>query len=237
MSLGEPTKPTCSQGSFIIESNTKDQIEQHSGMIQTLCLVSTNFMLHSLKPMSGPAKQYVDHNVRFYQLFGFSRRLGLYHALCATKWISPAKSSIESIKYHNVLPPTIKDGRVGKMRSSLRVVEDQFIVPDGLEEDDDTLESFDNLRHALLKSSTLIEHQDKVHDNLRLSIDARRLFRVSFLKNEFEGPEDLPSPEEHQSMAKYSKDVQSGIEERKNNGFEGLVTLYVSLAVLAYDMS
>lgn len=218
-------KPICSQGSFIVESSNKDQIEQHSGMIQTLCLLSTTFMLHNLKPMSGPAKQYVDHNVRFYQIFGLSERLGLYHAFCATKWFSPAKSNLESIKYHNVLAPTIKDGRVGKMKSSLRVVEDQFIVPDGLEEDDDTLESFNNLRQALPKPITFIRRQNRVHGSVLLSIDARRLFKASFLENVLEGPEDSTSPGEHQSMAEYSKTIQSEVEERKNDGLEGMMTL------------
>lgn len=225
MALGESTQPVCSQGSFVIESSNKEQIGKTSGIIQTLCLLSTTFMLHNLKPISGPAKQYADHNVCFYQLFGLSERLGLYHTLCATKWISPAKSNSEPIKYHNVLPPTIKDGRLGRIKSSLRVVEDQFIIPDGLEEDDDTLGSFINLRHALPKPATFTIHQNKLQDNHFLSIDARRLFKVSFLGKEFEGSEESTSHEARLSMAEYSNAIQSRVEERKNDGFQGLMTL------------
>jgi hypothetical protein len=225
MAIEESTRPICSQGSFIIELSNRDQIEKPPGMIQTLCLLSTTFMLHNLKPMSGPAKEYADHNVRFYQLFGLSKTLGLYHALCATRRTAPGRSNAEPIKYQTVLAPTIKDRRVGKIKSLLRVIEDQFIVPDGLEEDDDILESFNVPPHAQPKSTPFTGRQNKVQDDIFVSIDARRLFKVSFLERELEGPEDSTSPEKPQSMAEHSKAVQSSIEERKKYGFQGLMTL------------
>jgi hypothetical protein len=223
MALGEQRKPICSQGSFILEPSHKDQIEKDSGMVQTLCLLSTTFMLHNLKPMSGPAKQYADHNVRFYQLFGLSARLGLYHTLCAARWISLGNSSTE-IKYHNVLAPTIKDRRVGKMKSSVLVVEDQFIVPDGFEDDSDTDEILGNVRHSQPKPTHFTGHQNKVQHNLSLSINARRLFKASFGK-EFQKSEGSVSPKKHQTMVEYSKAVQSRVEEKKNDGIQGLFTM------------
>ncbi len=182
-------------------------------------------MLHNLKPMSGPAKQYADHNIRFYQLFVLGETLGVYHALCATKWTAPGKSKSELVKYHNVLAPTIKDGRVGKIKSSLRVVEDQFMIPDGLEEDDDIYDSLSNFRHSLPRPTTFTGHQSKVQDKLLLSVDAHRLFKVSFLEEGFRGLQDPTSPEKRESMLEYCQTVRSRIEERKNHGFQGLVTL------------
>jgi hypothetical protein len=175
--------------------------------------------------MSGPAKEYADHNVRLYQLFGLSETLGLYHVLCAAERIIPGKSNAERTKYQTVIAPTIKDGRVGKIKSLLRVVEDQFIIPDGLEEDDDTLESFNVPHCALPKSVPFTGRQQEVQDSLFFSIDARRLFRVSFLEKELEEPEDSASPRRPQNMAEYSKIVQSSIEQRKNHGLQGLMTL------------
>jgi hypothetical protein len=225
MALGESARPICSQGSFIIELSNKDETEKRSGMIQTLCLLSTTFMLRNLKPMSGPAKEYADHNIRFYQLFGLNETLGLYHALCATRQIAPGKSNAERTKYQTVLAPTIKDGRTGKIKSFLRVIEDQFIVPDGLEEDGDTLESFNVPRSTLPKPAPFSVLQNKVQDDVFSSIDARRLFKVSFLEREPEEPEDSASPERLRNMAKYSKIVESGIEQRRNQGLQGLMTL------------
>jgi hypothetical protein len=225
MTLGESSRPICSQGSFIIELSNKDRIEKPSGMIQTLYLLSTTFMLHNPKPMSGPAKVYADHNVRFYQLFGLSKTLGLYHALCATSWIDPGKSNAEQAKYQTVLAPTIKDGQRGKIKSLLRIVEDQFIVPDGLEDDDDNLESFNVPPCALAKSAPFTRRQSEVLDDLFLSIDARRLFKASFLEREPEKHGEFAPPERFQSMAEYSKFVQSCIEQRKDNGLQGLTTL------------
>lgn len=225
MALGESTRPICSQGSFVIEVSNKDQIGKPASMVQTLCLLSTTFMLHNLKPMSGPAKQYADHNVRFYQLFGLGETLGLYHALCATRRIAPGESNAERTKYQTILAPTIKDGRIGKIKSLLRVVEYQFIVPDGLEEDDDTLESFNIPRPALPNSAASTGRQNKVQNDVFYSIDARRLFKVSFLERVPEEPQDSASPERPQNMASYSKIIQSGIEQRMNHGLQGLVTL------------
>lgn len=225
MALGESTRPICSQGSFVIEISSKDQIEQPAGMVQTLCLLSTTFMLHNLKPMSGSAKEYADHNIRFYQLFGLSETLGLYHALCATRRIASGKSNAERTKYQTVLAPSIKDGRIGKIKSLLRIVEDQLIVPDGLEEDNDTLESFNVPRSALPKSVPFTARQNKEQDDIFFSIDARRLFKASFLEREPQEPEDSASPKRPQNMAEYSRIVQSDIEQRKNDGLQGLMTL------------
>ena len=225
MALVESSEPICSQGSFIIELSNKDRIEKPSGTIQTLRLLPMTFMLHNLKPMSGPAKVYADHNVHFYQLFGLSETLGLYHALCATSWIDLGKLNAEQAKYQIVLAPTIKDGQSGKIKSLLRVVEDQFIVPDGLEDDDDNLESFNVPPCALAKSVPFTRRQREVLDDLSLSIDAYRLFKASFLERESKKPGDSTSSERFQSMAEYSKFVQSCIEQRKDNGLQGLMTL------------
>lgn len=225
MALGEPAKPTCSQGSFNIEPSNRDQIGQDSGLIQSLCLLSTTFMLHNLKPMSGQAKRHLDHDIRFYQLFALSERLGLYHAFCATKWISTTKSSLDSIKYHKVSAPMIKDGRVGKTKSSLRVVEDQFIVPDGFEEEYDTVESSNNVRYAQPKSSPFTRYQKNAHDNVFLSVDASRLYKASFLEKGFRKSEGLTSRKEHQTMVEYCKAVQFRVGEIKNDGNQGVLTL------------
>jgi hypothetical protein len=215
----------CSQGSFVIEISRKDQIEKPAGMVQSLCLLSTTFMLQNLNPMSGPAKEYADHNVHFYQLFGLTETLGLYHTLCATRRIASGKSNAGRTKYQTILAPSIKDGRIGKIKSLIRVVEDQFIVPDGLEEDSDTLESFNVTRSALPKSAPFTAPQNKVQDDTFFSIDARRLFKASFLKRELEEPEASASPERSQNMVDYARIVQSGIELRKNNRLQGLMTL------------
>ena len=218
-------RPICSQGSFVIEVSNKGQIEKPAGVVQTLCLLSTNFILHNLKPMSGPAKEYADHNVRFYQLFGLSETLGLYHTLCATRRIILGKSNAERTKYQIVLAPTIKDGRIGKIKSFLRVIEDQFIVPDGLEEDDDTLKSFSVPRPTLPNSVASTGLQSKTPDDSNFSINARRLFKATILERAPQEPQDSASPERPQNMAGYSKIIQSGIEQRMNHGLQGLVTL------------
>lgn len=204
----------------MIEMSGKDQ---SSGMMQTICLLPTTFMLHNLRPMSGLAKDYTDRDVRFYQLFGLGMTCGLYHALCASRRESESKA--EAIKSWNILAPTMKESGVRKVKSSRRVVEDQFIVPDGLEDDDDAHDSFVVSCNAPHRSKYPTGYPSRAENVMSSFVDGRRLFEVSFLGEVYGKPNGSASPNEPQKMLHYLHSIYLGLEERKKQRQQGMLTL------------
>jgi len=191
-------------------------------MIQTLCLLPTSFKLQHLKPMSGPAKEYADNDIRFYQLFSLSFNFGLHHALCATRRLVSDRPGVQRKRYQIVLVPTVKDKLRSKFKGSSHFIEDDFIVPDGLEEVEDTLNLSKANPHTLGKHNVLDRGWRRLLDDKVMSINARRLFEVSFMGADVEENMEDHDPED---MARYIRNINLDVETRKDQDHEGLATL------------
>jgi hypothetical protein len=209
----------------MIEMSSDYQNGTPPGIIQTMCFLPTAFMLHNLKPMTGLAKEYADRDVRFYQLFGLTVNLGLYHALCAIRRTAPGEWNRETIKSWTVLAPTMKDGLTRKVKSSLRVVEDQFIVPDGLEDNGVGFELFDTSLNAPHQSKYPAENPSQATEVMSSFVDARTLFEVAFLRGAYQRTDSSSSPNEPENMADYMHGIYLAIDERRKLGQQGLMTL------------
>jgi hypothetical protein len=118
----------------------------------------------------------------------------------------------------------VKDRGPSKVKSSLRAVED-FIVPDGFEDDDDVLDSSVILHPARHQSNYTAKYPSRVQEIMSSSINMRRLFEVAFLGEEYEGLDDPTSGNESESMVDYVRIIHLALKERKKLGQQGLMTL------------
>jgi hypothetical protein len=201
-----------------------------SSMIQTLCLLPTTFMLHNLHPMSGFAREYANRDIRFYQLFSLSPTLGLSHTLCSTRRVDVERSSTKQSRYEKVVAPTSKTAPVTKFTSSARVVDDDFIVPDGLEEVEDEETPPDVPLSALSLSRPSSLKRRRSQDYISMSVDGRVLFGASFLQGEHWMSEEDSSPQVSRTVNEYLENIHLGIQDRNDHGAQGLTPLYVSIA-------
>ena len=224
MSMEGSATPFVSQDSFEIATGSDSQSGVSSGMIQTMCLLPTSFMLHNLNPMSGPAKEYANHNIRFYQLFHLTVNLGLFHVLCATKKMASRGSIVEPVRYETVVAPTAKGTQTSKIMSSARVIEDQFIVPDGMEESDDEIDVLNVAITGLPGHNS--SNRRQIRNSLSMSLDARPLFKAAYLHGESGLFGESLSLDVPQNMLDYVQNIHTHIHDMKERGPEGLITLY-----------
>lgn len=229
MALGGSARPFASQGSFEI-AGVGDVQGGKNDMLQTLCLLPTSFMLHNLNLMSGAAREYVNRNIRFYQLFSLGMDLGLSHTLCATKVVASGRSNAEPTLYETVVAPTVKGAKSSKTKNSARIIHDSFIVPDGLEEshgDSDTL----NLAVTGLVGPRSSD-RGEIRDGFSMSLNARTLFETSYLQDESGRSRESILPGASRTMIEYFENLQRGFQSLRDDGPEGLTILYESFSSL-----
>jgi hypothetical protein len=215
--------PFASQGSFEIEAVGDGQGGTNE-MLQTLCLLPTSFMLHNLNPISGAAREYVNRNIRFYQLFGLHMDLGLSHALCATKMVASGRSNAKPTLYETVVAPTAKGAKSSKTKSSARIIQDSFIIPDELEESDGDIDAL-NLAVTGLAGPRSSD-RGKIRDGFSMFLNARPLFETSYLQGESGRSRENILPGVSRTMVEYFENLQRGFQSLRNDGPEGLTILY-----------
>ncbi len=198
----------------MIQKASGEQIDTSSDILQTICVLPTPYIPHNLNPMSGPGREYFDRDIHFYQLFSVGLDLRLSHALCATRRILPERASTKFIRYQTIVAPTATRAAALNIKSSTYIVDDQFIVPDGLEDNGDMTESAEN---------TMV--RSKKENHLAKTINARRLFEICFpeilVKNDSTGQPLETAP----TVKDYSEEILQCFRIRKEHGQQGLTPL------------
>jgi hypothetical protein len=216
--------PSCSEDSLVIPTAAAGQKKSAMEMIQTLCIIPATFKPSSTNEISGPGRVYFDQGVRFYQLFGLGANLALSYSLCATS--SPvARLPGRPIKHLTVQAPTARVSKVSKLSSAL-VVEDQFVVPDGLDDNHYIIEGVDTPLAPVWEKSPG-NAQSRVQNQLLMTVDARRLFKVAFFDSEGTRSASPSSPGQSHTMVECMEQVLRAVTEKRENGLQGTSTMYV----------
>jgi RNA polymerase I-specific transcription-initiation factor len=226
MTTEGPTAPSCSEDSFVISPALVGQGKSFMKEIQTLCVVPALLKLSATKEISGPGRTYLDRDVRFYQLFKLSVNLALSCSLCATSPPMPRPSG-RPPKHLSVQAPTTKVPKVSKLSSAL-VVEDQFIVPDSLDDSQYILESVGTSPAQVWRGSPGAV-QNRGQNQLSMTFNAHRLFKKAFFERQDKDSLRSSSPGKPYMMAEYMEQVWNAVMEKKEHGLQGTSTLYVTI--------
>jgi hypothetical protein len=210
--------PSYATESFVIPKTGVSQHERYIEVVQTLCIVPATLRLGSMKETPGTSRPYLDQDARFYQLFELGVDLSLSYSLCATSSPAPGRLG-RPAKRLSVLAPTFKVPKVLKLSSQL-VTEDQFVVPDGLDDNQYIIEGING------KSSE--DMYSRSRNQLFMTIDAYRLFKIAFEREDKNTIRPSPLAQPH-AMAGYVEQVWKAIAEKIEHGIEGTSTVYVIL--------
>jgi RNA polymerase I-specific transcription initiation factor RRN6 len=151
----------------------------------------------------------LDKDVHFYQLFGLSSDLSLQHTLCAT--MLPFITNLKGPRFPAVEPPTSRMSQVTAILSS-RLVEDDFIVPDGLE-DFKLVTSNSKKRRFRTKTDALSTQQNQIP-----AIDARSLFDLAFPQGTGQSRQNTPNPG---TVEDYVTGLAQSVKDRLENEYQG----------------
>jgi hypothetical protein len=213
--------PSYATESFVIPKTGVSQQERYIKVVQTLCIVPATLRLGSMKETPGPSRSYLDQDARFYQLFELGVNLSLSYSLCATSPPIPGRLG-RPAKRLNILAPTFKVPKVLKLSSQL-VTEDQFVVPDGL---DDNQYIIEGVNGSSWKSSENMYSRSR--NQLFMTIDAYRLFKIAFEREDKNTIRPSPLAQPH-AMAGYVEQVWKATAEKREHGIQGTSTVYVIL--------
>jgi RNA polymerase I-specific transcription initiation factor RRN6 len=184
--------PIASHGSCILST---DGIEFDNSGIQTLQLLQAPF-IQSPSQSSGPELRYVQHNVRFYQVWAVSLRLGLSSTLAA---ICPENENCESF---TVSAPTY-NAPASRRYKTHQSIGDAFIVPDGVGDND--------LESSISRLDQLSLAGAHTQDDIRLRINWRVVFQQIF----GEGPIVSRSAAPFKTMTGLLDDIREHIKQAK----------------------
>jgi hypothetical protein len=204
----------CSNSSFFA---SQDGVQPNSSaVIQTLCIIPSSIVQNSRIPGPGPAKDYLDRDVRFYQLFVLNTLLGLSVAICCA---TPSKSSTLTGAWssdHAVTAPTTKITRPGKnVLSSARIIGEENFIDDGL---DAELNNPSSVPSLSVDKSTI-----EAKNDTSLYLNAQSLFEAAF--EEHSGPGLALSPTNEQFVSDYVEHIIKALEIRKSLGMQGYTNL------------
>ncbi len=221
---------TSFKGSFTLSSDS-DGPEKIHKTLQTLCVLPAPLTLTSTSNSGGQELQYLEQDVRFFQLWALTTDLGLHSTL-----FSVPKTSSEEITgpQLHITAPTIK------LTQSLRsqgpqFVHNSFIVADGM---NDEL----SLGHKFaFRGSEVHSNIGRDEDDLRFTLNWKVIFQQAFGLSEIHtdnidnDDDDTVSQEEGETRLKecldrVSSHIQEGISQEKLLSS----TLYVNSLFLAF---
>jgi RNA polymerase I-specific transcription initiation factor RRN6 len=222
ISTNAPGLGTSFRGSFTITSDSTNS-EKCQLSFQTLCALLAPLARTSAPDSDRPEFQYLERDVRFFQIWALNTDLGLHSTLLSLH----GSNSDDIIKPRLIVTaPTIKIIQPQRPQGP-RVVQDSFIVMDGVDDErlSDQSDIFQNERGP--------QPNDLERGDLRLSLDWKLIFQQIFgLKGLQTGnlDEDIDLSEVGESRLQKSLDLASS---RIREGIKGEMltnsTLYVKL--------
>ncbi len=124
---------TWSSDAFSLQRDSELSANEASHLM-TLCLVPTRQISDSLAGSSLSENEPIEDKGRFYQIFSLGPEFDLFHALLTTTSQESHTPYNEAPGFEAVLP---SHAHISKVRSSRHVVDDDFVVPDELDDLDE----------------------------------------------------------------------------------------------------
>ena len=209
-------QPIASQGSITIHKDLKDA---GNVSLQNVLFLPVPLLQRSSKGIVGHELQYIELNVRFYQLWALKPDLGMWSTLCCVHSSGSATGSSHML---NITSPTTKlfpsSGHLG----SRRVKDDPFIVPDELDDDDFPAHT------TSLPFESGERSPKQVRDDLRFRMNWTGMFQRAFVKGSQNGGNDslkAKSPRTSPILADLLQRVADRIDLAKAENSLGMATL------------
>ncbi|KUJ18094.1 uncharacterized protein LY89DRAFT_614583 [Mollisia scopiformis] len=194
--------PRSCQGSFSLSHQEDRKIpgSAHSHLAFAPCLLSARA---AMTPF-GAGHQYLENDVRFFQVWALGTNLGLNSTLYAVQ--NQSSSALTNLLF--VEPPTYRV-RQSSRRFGARVMEDSFVVPDGEAEDD-----FDHVERGNMQHDKQTMLLGEWQDDLRYRINWRRVYRHVFgLDSEEKVLATTDVPTISELFGRISDHIQHGLED------------------------
>jgi RNA polymerase I-specific transcription initiation factor RRN6 len=190
------------QGSFHLRRE-EGHISDENGLLN-VCFLPCPLVLSTSMRSAGAGLQYIEKDVRFFQVWALDVSLGLRSSTFAVHDQS-TKTKDEVL---SITAPALRVRQSGR-RFGSKVIAESFIVPEG-EQDEDDIDHIEevNMQHNM--QNTLVDYWQ---DDLRYRIDWRRIYRHVFgldLKDKRSASEDVPSIRE--LLARTSDHIHQGLE-------------------------
>lgn len=167
--------PMSSQAPLRLLPVLDDEAGSDSLSLHTLCFLNSPLATRSSHHASGPELQYLEQDVKFFQLWALTSNLGLDSTLFSI-YSPPPDGHLERIPV--ILPPSVRLGGSNRRMGS-EYVDDPFIVPDGMDE-----EAFlDEPCHKKPELEQDLARKSKAQDDLRLRLNWRKIFQHLFLQD------------------------------------------------------
>lgn len=185
--------PSASQTSLNLSNNLNGQDTGNWNQLQSLCVLDAPLKAISNRP-PGPEFQYLEEDVKFYQLIAMAPDLGISSGLCTMHQLGTAVL--------DVTPPTrIYSYNAGYM-SSKRVADEPWIIPDGVDENGKLTHPSSRLRKQPVSRL-------EAKDDQRFTINFMSIFGQAFGPNE--------SVRIDESIAELFETILDRVKQRKGN--------------------
>ena len=175
-------------------------------------------MQGSSNQAAGPELQYIEHEVKFFQLWALTSDLGMWSTLCSIRCIGSAMEASQTLK---ITAPTTKLRGSSSHTKSRRVVNDPFIVSDEL--DDELLACGASVA---VKSDERSRRQ--VVDDLRFGMNWTGIFQSAFVTESQSVQNNslqTKSPDSSPRLAELLRNVEDRINHAKAENSLGMTTL------------
>jgi len=197
--------PTSSRGSFSLSTSLDGQA-LNDEMLHTLCFFPAPLTSNSSR-IPGPEWQFVERDVKFYQVWALTSNLGLSTTLCAIYTGSTRNASLPRLL---ITAPTARISLRRRTVMDGQVVVDSFIVPDSLVDD----EELDRLPAAMSRLDQRFSGKEKMQDDLRFRINWRGIFQQVFMDASPGNPAEIGVSESFETVSDLVEHVSDFIKQK-----------------------
>ncbi|RDW82097.1 hypothetical protein BP6252_03209 [Coleophoma cylindrospora] len=205
-------RPTSLFGSTTLSNNEVETLMPSINSTATLCVMPAQLTASSNNLTLDPGTQYLEQNVRFYQMWSLSTSLSVSTGLYAMRITTESKEGSLST---TVYPPSLSTGH-SKNWGGVRNIVDSFVVADGL------VDNGDHRAQGVSQAIGFSWNQNEVdspptHQDLR--VDMRSVFQKAFVDAVTE-PHDEQSAERSAAVHAFTElllDIENRIKVAKQN--------------------
>jgi hypothetical protein len=214
-----PIRGSCFRGSVTISKHISKESQKCPGLLQTLSVVPAPFITNSSMQEPGLGLQYLERNIRFCQIWVLSSDLEMSTTLGAF-----VNTQEVGQQHKHIIAPTMKSAQFSNLVASLPMIDDYFVVPDGL--DDESASIVKGNKISSQHNGQTISDA-KAHNDLRMRVNSRKVFQRVFMDV---SPDDLHTIGDHsrtssESMAELLLRIESCIQQANQHGSLAMPTL------------
>lgn len=217
--------PTCLYGSIILETESDNDEHPRSRLLQTLYVTPATLTSNASVRTAGLGRRYMERGVKFHQIWALRIDLELATTLCATSLVDDVENINTNLD--PVLPPMTQVAQGRNAIGSRHVMDDLFIVVDGLDEDILEDSAFQRFRSSAGRErhSTMMGN---MRNDLSLRVNSRTIFQRSFMNVDTTiGPDiqGVNSPNASETATALLQRITDCVEQGKERNHLPLSTL------------